>query len=348
MRSRHAAVRTDRSSTNKPALSQRENLSRNKEMVLAAMKAKGHTARFKGFCKSETMDTFLHACIDYFTVFFEVKKIEDDEGAAAEKRRDALASGERPSEGSIRTDSASGAPSHAGSPPSKELQGKEIEQRARLRDLALVYAAILLKHSNYANTQQERQFFESLYDFSKRVLFTINNRKHWHAIENELDRVFRSPHFNLSERKNKANAQGGGTAMTSFKDLYEKAGGAEGFGRALGASSHRSSNIHKALLMRSPIISEIFPTPKERAERAAQTQADLFDQHTEEMEDEAAARGSSNQAALRSSGRTDGAGSTRDGRVGSAQPVYLDGEEAMEALVQETSRSFTDIVNTDS
>ena len=356
------------------------------------MKAKGHTARFKGFCKSETMDTFLHACIDYFTVFFEVKKIEDDEGAAAEKRRDALASGERPSEGSIRTDSASGAPSHAGSPPSKELQGKEIEQRARLRDLALVYAAILLKHSNYANTQQERQFFESLYDFSKRVLFTINNRKHWHAIENELDRVFRSPHFNLSERKNKANAQGGGTAMTSFKDLYEKAGGAEvrtpplcsplsrshgsralalspplatdlapaeraggclrcvpqGFGRALGASSHRSSNIHKALLMRSPIISEIFPTPKERAERAAQTQADLFDQHTEEMEDEAAARGSSNQAALRSSGRTDGAGSTRDGRVGSAQPVYLDGEEAMEALVQETSRSFTDIVNTDS
>jgi len=28
--------------------------------------------------------------------------------------------------------------------------------------------------------------------------------------------------------------------------------------------------------------------------------------------------------------------------------VYLDGEEAMEALVQETSRSFTDIVNTDS
>jgi len=348
MRSRHAAVRTDRSSTNKPALSQRENLSRNKEMVLAAMKAKGHTARFKGFCKSETMDTFLHACIDYFNVFFEVQKIEDDEGAAAEKRRDALASGERPSEGSFKTDSASGAPSHAGSPPSKELQGKEIEQRARLRDLALVYAAILLKHSNYANTQQERQFFESLYDFSKRVLFTINNRKHWHAIENELDRVFRSPHFNLSERKNKANAQGSGTAMTSFKDLYEKAGGAEGFGRALGASSHRSSNIHKALLMRSPIISEIFPTPKERAERAAQTQADLFDQHTEEMEDEAAARGASNQAALRSSGRTDGAGSTRDGRVGSAQPVYLDGEEAMEALVQETSRSFTDIVNTDS
>ena len=40
-------------------------------MVLQAMKSKGHTARFKSFCKSETMDTFLHACIDYFTIFFE-------------------------------------------------------------------------------------------------------------------------------------------------------------------------------------------------------------------------------------------------------------------------------------
>ena len=36
------------------------------EMVLAAMKSKGHTNRFKAFCKSETMDQFLHACIDYF------------------------------------------------------------------------------------------------------------------------------------------------------------------------------------------------------------------------------------------------------------------------------------------
>ena len=191
-------------------------------MVLAAMKSKGHTARFKGFCKSDTMDAFLHACIDYFTVFFEVKKIEDDEGATAEKRRDALALGERPSEGK---DTSAGASAGPGS--SKELREKELEQRARLKDVALVYAAILLKHSNYANTQQERQFFESLYDFSKRVLFTINNRKHWHAIENELDRIFRSPHFNLSERKNKTNQQGGTAVMTSYKDMYEKQQGQE-------------------------------------------------------------------------------------------------------------------------
>ena len=51
----------------------------------------------------------------------------------------------------------------------------------RLKDVALVYATILMKHSNYANTQQERQFFESVYDFAKRVLFTINDRKRWHG-----------------------------------------------------------------------------------------------------------------------------------------------------------------------
>ena len=69
--------------------------------------------------------------------------------------------------------------------------------------MAAIYAAILVKHTNYSNTQQERAFFETLYpnpnpnpnpnpyqeraffetlyDFSARVLFTINDRKRWHA-----------------------------------------------------------------------------------------------------------------------------------------------------------------------
>ena len=84
--------------------SQRENLSRNKEMVLAAMKSKGHTNRFKAFCKSETMDAFLHACIDYFLVFF--KLIEEKEKAKnSAERRDALAEGKAPpSDGRLAVD----------------------------------------------------------------------------------------------------------------------------------------------------------------------------------------------------------------------------------------------------
>jgi len=312
----------------KPGASARESLSRNKEMVLAAMKYKGHSAQFKRFCKGETMDAFLHACISYFSVYFEARKIEEDEAAAAEKRRDALAAGENP-------DAVAGASSAPGG-GSKELVEKEIEQRARLRDISLVYATILLKHSNYANTQQERQFFESLYDFSKRVLFTINNRKHWHAIENELDRVFRSPHFNLSQRKNKVNSQGS-SAQVSFKELYERHGGAEGFGR-VGAQSRGSSNIHKALLMRSPIISEIFPTAADRAERAAEMAAKLAELELDADADDDGAFGGTRQS-MRSSAR----GVSATGAPPDAPPT-LDGEEAMEALVQETSRSFNGFV----
>ena len=88
---------------------------------------------------------------------------------ACNERRDALAEGKAP-------------PAEPAAPPTvpdaAQLREKELEKRARLRDVGLVYSTILLTHSNYSNTQQERQFFESLYDFAKRVLFTINNRKH--------------------------------------------------------------------------------------------------------------------------------------------------------------------------
>ena len=96
------------------------------------------------------------------------------------------------------------------------MQAEE-EAKAKLKGIANIYAAILVKHTNYANTQQERQFFETLYDFSARVLFTINDRKRWHAIENELGRIFRSEHFNLSMRKNKQHA----TKPLKCKELYE-------------------------------------------------------------------------------------------------------------------------------
>ena len=41
-------------------------------MVLQAMSSK-LTNKFKAFCKTDMMDNFLVACIDYFGVFFEVR-----------------------------------------------------------------------------------------------------------------------------------------------------------------------------------------------------------------------------------------------------------------------------------
>jgi len=324
----------------------RENLSRNKEMVLAAMKSKGHTARFKAFCKSDTMDAFLHACIDYFIVFF--KLIEEKEKVKNfAERRDALAEGKAPPDGS---------PSDAAPPPPtaashREMFELEKEQQGRLRDVALVYSTILLKHSNYANTQQERQFFESLYDFAKRVLFTINQRKNWHAIENELDRVFRSPHFNLSQRKNDQNLKGGSAAPMGYKEMYDKRQGQDGFG--ISHRAHRSS-IHQALQMRSPIISEIFPTPEERFAREKHARDQEEQQAAEEAEQSGV--GGVGGATLGgddlgwASGSYEATGSGRAasrtsreqyGSAGGA-PMVLDGEEAMEALVQDASAAFNE------
>lgn len=316
------------------APSQRENLSRNKEMVLAAMKSKGHTNRFKAFCKSETMDSFLHACIDYFLVFFKlIEEKEKAKNSAAGASAAALAEGKAPPEAGSPSDAP---PPPANAPSSREIYELEVEQRSRLKDVALVYATILLKHSNYANTQQERQFFESLYDFAKRVLFTINQRKHWHAIENELDRVFRSPHFNLSQRKNDQNLKGGTQGTQSYKELYEKRQGQDAFG--LAHRAHRSS-IHLALQMRSPIISEIFPTPEER-----------FEKQRKEHEEAAHAAEEALSSAAEPAGAAHDMGGTREIRAPpSAQaygggaggdPLILDGEEAMEAIVQDASAAF--------
>jgi hypothetical protein len=313
-------------------------------MVLTAMKAKGHTNRFKAFCKSDTMDSFLHACIDYFAVFFELKQIEEEEQAAAlAERRDALAEGKAPpAEGSVPSDATTPPPAATSAETRELIREKELEKRDKIKDVSLVYATILLKHSNYANTQQEQQFFESLYDFAKRVLFTINNRKNWHAIENELDRVFRSPHFNLSQRKNDANLKGGSNTL-SFREMFEKS--QEGRPLFGDGKNHRSS-IHQALQMRSPIISEIFPTPKDRAARAKEL-AELRRGSFAAEADPAGpggTHGAEEMGWAADSTRTGGGarGTSRDAHAGVAAAAPLEGEEAMEALVNEAHARFAE------
>jgi len=230
-------------STNKGSLTQKESLARNKGMVLQAMATK-LTNKFKNFCKEPMMDNFLIACIEYFTVYFEVQKQKTPV----------------PNPDDAKGPASSAAPAA----PIKVDPKLEMEAHNKLRVMATVYATILLDNSNYANTQQERQFFESLYDFSARVLFVINDRKRWQMIENELSRIFRSDHFNLSLRKNEQSAKGG-TARGGYREQYER-----GEFASKPAHTARRSSIHHALLIRSPIISTIFPTPKERAQRAAE------------------------------------------------------------------------------
>ena len=280
-------------------------------MVLSALSHKV-TNKFKVFCKTDLMDRFLYACIDYFTVFFELQARAPSLAAPrhakpphptprhatprhptpphATPARSADAPAVRApaapqkllndaSEEVAKTERltafTAGKASKPARPASSEqtaatMQAEE-EAKAKLKDIANIYAAILVKHTNYANTQQERQFFETLYDFSARVLFTINDRKRWHAIENELGRVFRSEHFNLSMRKNEQQA----TKPLRCRELYEIKMRDETHGGPAKVAVNRKSSIHTAMAMRSPVISTIFPTPKEMMVQAAKDAADM-------------------------------------------------------------------------
>jgi len=240
--------------------SRAESLSRNKAMVLSALSHKV-TNKFKSFCKTELMDRFLYACIEYFTFFFELQKLLTDASEEVAKREQlhAFTQGKAAKQGS--------SPPKPLAEPERNVGAIQAEEEARgkLREVAAIYAAILVKHTNYSNTQQERAFFETLYDFSARVLFTINDRKRWHAIENELGRVFRSEHFNLSIRKNETQT----VKPMKSKEMYEAKLREDPMARPPATMKPRSS-IHAAMAMRSPVISTLFPTPKDSMLRAAE------------------------------------------------------------------------------
>eukprot|EP00327_Prymnesium_parvum_P037855 CAMPEP_0195621190 /NCGR_PEP_ID=MMETSP0815-20121206/15557_1 /TAXON_ID=97485 /ORGANISM="Prymnesium parvum, Strain Texoma1" /LENGTH=303 /DNA_ID=CAMNT_0040761923 /DNA_START=24 /DNA_END=935 /DNA_ORIENTATION=+ len=288
----------------------KESLTKNKGMVLQAM-ANKLSNKFKAFCRTDMMDNFLIACIEYFAVFFEVQKQRTPPPVTEEAKN------------------ATGSQQHPATPPIKVDPKLEIEMHSKLRVMATVYAGILLKHSNYANTQQERQFFESLYDFSARVMFVNNDRKRWQMIENELSRVFRSEHFNLTLRKNEQSARGGG-ARGGQRDLHTNGA------RASRPTKAHHSSIHQALLIRSPIISTIFPTAKERAQRAADLlQGEDIDIDVSQMPTSAPQHRHLSPAASREARREE-----EELRLQNTLGRGLEGEEAMDAEIAMAESSF--------
>jgi len=225
-----------------------ESIARNKVMVLSALSHK-ITKQFNLFCKTELMDRFLYACIDYFSVFFDLQKHLSDasEEMAKAERLNLYSQGKTNSSSITQLEYAAAA-----------MKADE-ESRGKMREVAAIYAAILVKYTNYSNTQ-ERHFFETLYDFSARVLFTMNDRKRWHIIENELGRIFRSDHFNLSMRKNVQHA----AKPIRCKELYGLKQKDEPLARAREESQKPKSSIHTAMHMRSPVISTLFPAPRDK------------------------------------------------------------------------------------
>ena len=228
----------------------------------------------------------------------------------------------------------------------------EKEAHDNLQDIADIYAVILAKYtqqyvvaSSPPNMQQERLFFETLYDFSTRVLFTMNERKRWHAIENEIGRIFRSDHFNISVRKNEQQDK---PFLTSREAEKRRSANPSPFAASKSEWKPKVS-VHTAISKRSPVIASKFPTAKD-AMKAKQQETPSPD---------------ASPTAVRSLGVVPPAGASRVQRSAARSPtrkrssrgggelpaesrieeaVSIDGEEAMDAEIARASDAFNELV----
>lgn len=94
---------------------------------------------------------------------------------------------------------------------------------ARLADVAPVYAQIIMNCSDYEHTQQDKLFFESLYEATNLVLQeAFAGQRRGHDVELELGRIFRTKYFNLSRRRGAAGAASASRKQDtlSIRELY--------------------------------------------------------------------------------------------------------------------------------
>eukprot|EP00762_Andalucia_godoyi_P006586 ANDGO_05039.mRNA.1 hypothetical protein GUITHDRAFT_112521 len=69
-----------------------------------------------------------------------------------------------------------------------------------LRAVALYYSLVLSKYSDYQRPRQEAAFFETLYEYVVNFCKKAADAKTWKIVEVEVNRIFRSSHFNVAQR----------------------------------------------------------------------------------------------------------------------------------------------------
>lgn len=95
---------------------------------------------------------------------------------------------------------------HAGFNPyvvAARLNELDEEIKQLRQQISPVYSEIILKHSSYKQPQQDKLFFEAMYETLIQIIdeaFSKQNRRP--DIEREIGQLFRSKHFNVYDRKN--------------------------------------------------------------------------------------------------------------------------------------------------
>ncbi|CAG9465865.1 unnamed protein product [Pedinophyceae sp. YPF-701] len=143
------------------------------------------TAKFRRFCRSEHTDELLRQLILYFITRVQWQGFEQISVKAKTMNEWS------------KIDTARQAVGGRGQ------EAFKAEMLENLRCIGPLYARILLQHSSFSSLHKDRVFFETLYEFLRRVIeFCFSFIQNLGTtIETELGRIFRTGFFNLSVRK---------------------------------------------------------------------------------------------------------------------------------------------------
>ncbi|XP_032449267.1 protein phosphatase 1 regulatory subunit 36 isoform X3 [Lynx canadensis] len=103
-----------------------------------------------------------------------------------------------------------------------------------------------------SDTQKDWKFFESFYTFCTYVAWIVFRRQHFTEIEEEIGRLFRTNMFNIPRRKREEEESGGEKKRMTFVQ----------FRRMMA----KRPAIKKAINMRSPVMSTLLPSLREKAQ----------------------------------------------------------------------------------
>ncbi|XP_074183478.1 protein phosphatase 1 regulatory subunit 36 isoform X2 [Rhinolophus sinicus] len=124
-----------------------------------------------------------------------------------------------------------------------------------------------------SDTQKDWKFFESFYTFCTYVAWIVFRRQYFTEIEEEIGRLFRTNMFNIPRRKREDEESGGEKKRMTFVQ----------FRRMMA----KRPAIKKAINMRSPVMSTLLPSLREKAQSIFEKkyhQVDIPAQMHENME----------------------------------------------------------------
>ncbi|XP_023557622.1 protein phosphatase 1 regulatory subunit 36 isoform X2 [Octodon degus] len=150
----------------------------------------------------------------------------------------------------------------------KEMELVSSKLAAAQKYLAKKYCVLLLgsdmpdKHhmccgrDKISDTQKDWKFFESFFTFCTHVAWIVFRRQHLTEIEEEIGRLFRTNMFNIPRRKHEDEESGGERkrmTLVQFRRMMAK-----------------RPAIKKAINMRSPVMSTLLPSLREKAQNIAE------------------------------------------------------------------------------